>query len=146
MRINILILSAGRRVELVKLFKEAAKLANVDSKVVTADISNSAPATYFSDKNYIIPRIGDSGYLESILGICKEEKINLVIPTIDTELIPLTNYKEVIEENTYARVLISDKRVIDICRDKIKSNKFFEENGFGVPREISLEDISNKNY
>ena len=59
MVINILILSAGRRVELVKCFKEAAKIKRIESNIVTADISKTAPATYFGDKNYTIPKIGD---------------------------------------------------------------------------------------
>ena len=144
--INILILSAGRRVELVKCFKEAAKLANIDSKIITADISNTAPATYFGDKNYIIPRIGQEGYIQSVIDICKKENIKLVVPTIDTELLIMAENKETIEKESEAKVLISSKTVIEICRNKINTNRFFKENGFGVPREITLEDIKSKNY
>lgn len=144
--INILILSAGRRVELVKCFKDAAKLEGVDSKIITADISNTAPAIYFGDKNYIIPRIGEEGYIESIIDICKKENIKLVVPTIDTELLIMSENRELIEKESESRVLISNKKAIEICRNKINTNKFFEENGFGVPREITLDDIGNKRY
>lgn len=146
MDINILILSVGRRVELVKCFKEAAKLAEVNSKIVTADISESAPAIYFGDKNYIIPRIGQEGYIEKIIEICKSEDIRLIVPTIDTELLIMAENKELIEKVTNAKVLISDLRAIEICRNKINTNRFFEEYGFGVPKEITLENIKNKNY
>lgn len=146
MDINILILSVGRRVELVKCFKEAAKLAEVNSKIVTADISESAPAIYFGDKNYIIPRIGQEGYIEKIIEICKSEDIRLIVPTIDTELLIMAKNKELIEKVTNAKVLISDLRAIEICRNKINTNRFFEEYGFGVPKEITLEEIKNKNY
>ena len=40
MNINILILSAGRRVELVKCFKEAANSLKINSNIITADISS----------------------------------------------------------------------------------------------------------
>ena len=146
MDINILILSVGRRVELVKCFKEAAKLAEVNSKIVTADISESAPAIYFGDKNYIIPRIGQEGYIEKIIEICKSEDIRLIVPTIDTELLIMAKNKELIEKVTNAKVLISDLRAIEICRNKINTNRFFEEYGFGVPKEITLKNIKNKNY
>lgn len=146
MDINVLILSAGRRVELVKCFKEAAKLAEVNSRIITADISDTAPAIYFGDKNYIIPRIGKEGYLESIIDICKIENIKLIVPTIDTELLFMAENKDIVIKETGAKVLISDIKVIEICRNKINTNKFFEENGFGVPREITLEDIRNKKY
>ena len=146
MQINILILSAGRRVELIKCFKEAAKIKGIKSNIVTADISKTAPAIYFGDKNYIIPRIGEQGYLESIIDICNKEKVKLIVPTIDTELIIMSENKGLIEEKTQAKVLISDKRVINICRNKKNTNKFFQDNGFGVPKEITSEDIEKENY
>lgn len=146
MGVNILILSAGRRVELIKCFKKAAKLKNIESNIVTADISSTAPAIYFGHKNYIIPRIGEEGYIDSIISICNKEEIKLIVPTIDTELIIMAENKEVIENKTAAKVLISDKRVIEICRNKKNTNKFFEENGFGVPKEITQKDINEKNY
>lgn len=146
MDINILILSAGRRVELIKCFKEAAKIRDIKSNIVTADISKTAPAIYFGNKNYIIPRIGKEGYLETIIDICNKENIKLIVPTIDTELKILSENKEVIENKTEAKVLVSDKRVIDICRNKKNTNKFFKENGFEVPKEITSEDIKDKNY
>lgn len=146
MVINILILSAGRRVELVKCFKEAAKIKRIESNIVTADISKTAPATYFGDKNYTIPKIGDDGYIEAVINICNKENIMLVIPTIDTELKILSENKKLIEKETNAKILISDKKVIDICINKKNTNKFFEENGFGIPKEIKNSDIENRNY
>lgn len=146
MELNVLILSAGRRVELVNCFKEAAKAERVNSKIIAADISNTAPATFFADKKYIVPRILEDGYIQSIIDICRKENIRLVIPTIDTELLILAENKELIESETNAKVMISNKRAIEICRNKINTNKFFEENGFGVPREITEGDIKNKDY
>ena len=67
MEYNILILSAGRRVELVKCFQKAAKRLNIKSKIVAADISDMAPAIYFADKHYLIPKIGEKNYIRSIL-------------------------------------------------------------------------------
>lgn len=144
MDINVLILSAGRRVELVKCFKEAAKLAEVNSKIVTADLSNTAPAIYFGDKNYIIPRIGSDKYILTIIDICNKEDVKLIVPTIDTELLILAENKNLIEDKTKAKVLVSDEKVIKICRDKINTNRFFEENGFGVPKKISQEELCIK--
>ncbi len=146
MEINILILSAGRRVELIKCFKEAAEIKDIKSTIIAADISKTAPATYFADKSYIIPRIHEKGYIESIIDICNKEDIRLVVPTIDTELMVMSENKNLIEEKTEAKVLISDKRVINICRNKKNTNKFLEDNGFGVPKEITNRDIEKENY
>ena len=59
-KINILVLSAGRRVELIKLLKEARDKLNIEGNVVAADMSETAPALYFADNRYILPRIGSA--------------------------------------------------------------------------------------
>ena len=83
-KINILVLSAGRRVELIKLLKEARDKLNIEGNVVAADMSETAPALYFADKRYILPRIGSADYVSKLIQICKNEEISLVVPTIDT--------------------------------------------------------------
>lgn len=143
-QINILLLSAGRRVELVNCFKNAANKLNISSRVIAADISNTAPAIYFADKHYIISRIGTENYISDIINICNKEEIALIVPTIDTELLILAQNKVNIEKLTQAKVLVSDLSVIEICRDKINSQRFFEKNGFGVPRMI--ENIHNDDF
>lgn len=142
---NILILSAGRRVELIKCFKKAAERLKIKTKIVAADLMNNAPALYFADKKYQIPRIGDKNYIDSIINICNNENIDLIVPTIDTELLILAEEKEIIENKTNAKVLVSDKKVIQICRNKINTQHFFEENGFCVPKQIAKEDIEQNN-
>ena len=144
MEYNILLLSAGRRVELVQCFQKAAKKLKIKSNVVSADLSDTAPALYFSDKFYLIPRIGTEGYLEKIIEICEKEKISLIVPTIDTELLILAKNRKLLEERTKARLLVSDLEVIEICRNKINSQKFFEKNGFLVPKQIT--DLEKKDF
>ena len=145
MEYNILVLSAGRRVELVKCFQKAAKKLNIKSKVVAADISDMAPAIYFADEHYLIPRIGNENYIQSIIDVCNKEDIKLIVPTIDTELLSMAENKELIENVTNAKVLISDIEVIRYCRDKINTQQFFEQHGFKVPAMLKDEDMDNGN-
>jgi len=141
--LNVLILSAGRRVELIQCFQKAAQKLNIRSKIVAADCSDTAPALYFADKKYKVPRIFDPNYISSIIDICVIENISLVVPTIDTDLLLLSKNKKNIEEKTNAKVLISDEKVIEICRDKIKTHKFLEENNFGVPKMYTEKELES---
>ncbi len=143
---NILVLSAGRRVELIKCFKNAAKNLNIHTKIYAADISNTAPALYFADEFRIISRINSGRYIDDVIEICNNDNIDLIIPTIDTELEILAKNKELIESKTKAIVHVSDETVVEICNDKIKSYKFFVDNGFLAPKLICEEDIKNENY
>ena len=52
----------------------------------------------FADKYYLIPRIGSKDYVQKILDICKKEKINLIVPTIDTELQILSEKKNILKK------------------------------------------------
>lgn len=144
--INMLILSAGRRVELINCFKDARDSLGIEGNVVACDLSSTAPAIYHADKSYLVSRILDDNYITEIVDICKKEDIHLIVPTIDTELYKLAENREYIESNTNAKVLVSDIDVIKICRDKYKTQDFFEENGFDVPRLIDKEIIKNKDY
>lgn len=141
--INVLILSAGRRVELVQSFQKAAKTLNIKSNVVAGDCSETAPAIYFADRKAILPRINEDNYLDEIINVCKREDIKLVIPTIDTDLLLLSEERDRIESESGAVVLISSTEVISICRDKIITQKFLEENGFKIPNMYSEEELDS---
>lgn len=145
-KINVLILSAGRRVELVNCFKEARDKLGIIGNVVAVDLSSTAPALYHADKYHLICEILDDKYIDEIIDICNKEEINLIVPTIDTELYKLSKHKEKIQSETNAKVLVSDIDVIEICRDKYKTQLFFENNGFKIPRLITEEMISNIEY
>lgn len=139
--LNVLILSAGRRVELVKCFQKALEKMNLNGKIIAGDCIDTAPALYFADKARKLPRINEPNYIESIINICNEENISLIIPTIDTDLLLLAQSKKDIESKTKANLLISDIDAIKICRDKIKTQEFLEINNFKIPKMYKEEDL-----
>ena len=138
---NILILSAGRRVELIQAFKKAAKKLNINSSIIAADMSGLAPALYFADKHKLIPAISDINYIDNLISLCNEENVKLVVPTIDTELLILAENKQRVESETNAKVMISDLKLIKMCRDKIKTSDDLSNNGFLVPYLYGDQDI-----
>ena len=84
---NVLILSAGRRVELVQDFQtEAAKFSD-DVKILTTDlVPRMSSACHVSDGSFEVPLISSDSYIDSIFDLAVRENIGLIIPTIDTEL------------------------------------------------------------
>ncbi len=143
--INILILSVGRRVELIKCFKDAARRLGIENEIFGADCQETAPALYFADRRVLLPRISEPNYIDTIIHVCKKHNIRLVVPTIDTDLLLLAESKERIETLTKAKVLISELDVIRICRDKIKTHKFLMQEGFGVPKLYLDEELDSAN-
>lgn len=143
---NILILSAGRRVELVKCFQSARDRLGLSGKVIAADIARSAPSLQFADKKIILPRIASDGYIQSLIDGCNENDVALVVPTIDTELEILAKNKAKIERATKAKILVSNYESVAMCCDKNKTAQYFQEHGFGYPRVITDADLKNKDY
>lgn len=143
---NIFILSVGRRVELVKLFNRAKKKLSINGKIIGGDMDLNAPAMHFVDKAIQLPKITDKNYIDEIIKISKQEKIDLIIPTIDTELLILAQNRDRIEKETNVKINLSDLEFIEICRDKYKTQEFFEKNGFGVPKLITKQMIAENNY
>lgn len=144
--INILFLSVGRRVELVKAFRKAMHISKTKGRLIAVDLQDTAPALYFADEFFKIRRVTEDGYIEELIQICKDKNISLIIPTIDTELYLLSENKETVEKETGAKIMVSDKELIRIIRDKFKTHDFLRKYGFDTPRVITDEDINNKNY
>lgn len=140
--INILITSCGRRVELVQAFKAARDKLNISGNVVCADCLFSAPALSFGDKKYVIPRIDSGKYIQVLKEIIVNENINLVVPTIDTELQIFADNKAELESSG-AKVLIASKEAVAICGDKNITAKFFYDNGFDLPATIAENEWSS---
>lgn len=136
MQHNILITSAGKRVALVKAFKETLNKFFPDSKVYTTDMNpGMAPAAYVSDGCISVPRVTSEDYIGILQEICMKYSIGLVVPTIDTELAILSANKGIFE--AYGIWLcVSDYDFIIMCRDKRNTGAFFERNGIRVPKPI----------
>jgi carbamoyl-phosphate synthase large subunit len=143
--INILITSAGRRVELVQCFQAAKKELGISGVIVAADASLIAPALFFADKKYQVCRIDNENYVDEVIRICKDNRIHGVVPTLDTELLKLAESRERIEAESGAKVIISGPEVIKICRNKYRTADFFLDNGFRAPRYYALNKLDDTN-
>ena len=136
MKRNILIVSAGKRVALVRAFQETLVRFFPEAKVFTADMHpEMAPACYVSDGCFKVPRVSDENYAECLLNLCEANDIGMVIPTIDTELMVLSALKEEwVRKGIF--LIVSDTQLITICRDKRNTMRFFEQQGIDVPKEV----------
>lgn len=122
---NYLMLSVGRRSELLKDFKLSMESG---SKLVATDISPYAPALYMADKQYLVPRIDDPGYINVVLDICRKEEINAVTTFIDPEIEILARNRSRFEA-LGVEVLAPYEETAHLCFDKYLMFKYLSENG-----------------
>ncbi len=135
---KLLFTSVGRRVELLQAFRDAAKRTETPLTLCGADISETAPALFFCDERYIVPRINSGDYIPALLDICERERITALVPTIDTDLLILAQNKERFAE-IGTTVIISAPEKIRVCRDKRLTAEFFVECGLRAP--MTFDDV-----
>lgn len=139
---NILLLSAGRRVELLQAFKNECKARGLNSRVLAADFNpKMSAACYVADESFALPRVISNDYIDRLWALCEQEDVGLVIPTIDTELLRLTKVKDQFAEQGI-HLVVSDEDLMKKCRDKRLTALLFSSLGIETPRHLDKKQLT----
>jgi len=124
--INVLVLSAGRRVELIQDFRESLLKYFPSGKVFATDLYPAlSAACRIADESFSAPRVTSPDYIDYLLGLCQTQRIGMVIPTIDTELMVLSDNKALFED-IGIQAVISDPMLVRASRDKRRTAVLFD--------------------
>jgi carbamoyl-phosphate synthase large subunit len=139
--IRILISSAGRRVELVNCFRQAANDIGTDIKIFAMDIDPSwSPACYIADCALDVSPCTDPGFVDEVSEICEKNRIDLIIPTIDTELQIYARFRKYFADNGVS-VMVSAPETIAITRDKERTAGLLMQHGIQTPRTWKMNEV-----
>lgn len=136
---NILILSAGTRCQLVAYFKQPE---NGYYKVVTTDCSKYAPALYLSDAFYIVSRMNEPNYLRVIQEICKKEEIDILLPLQEDELELISENRELFEKEGIF-VAVSKANALKMCRDKYNLSAYLSHHCIKCVKTYDFKEEKN---
>src|SRR6266542_2079494 len=126
--VNVLFTSAGRRVELLRAFRQAYRTLSLAGNIVALDIDPLAPALQIADRTYIVPRLSSPDYIPTLIDICTQERIDVVFPLIDPDIPILAQHRANIEASG-ARVAVIPNDAIGITEDKCCTVQFFHSLG-----------------
>jgi carbamoyl-phosphate synthase large subunit len=129
----------GRRIELLRAFREAADVLAIDLTLHGADINHTAPAMHFVDHAHLVPRIDTRRHIPALLELVADEKIDAVIPLIDSDLAALSRARKRFDAHG-ANVIISDPDVIRVCADKLLTFEALSAAGIDTPRTWPVVD------
>lgn len=127
---NYLMCSVGRRCELMKDFRASMEPG---SRIIATDNSPYAPALYFADKQYLVPKIDAPDYMDTLLDICRKEHINAVTTFIDPEIMLLAQNRARFAP-LGVEVLAPYEQTAQICFDKYKMYQYLTEKEIRTPR------------
>ncbi len=131
--VNVLFTSVGRRVELLRAFRQAYQALGLSGRIVAVDIDPLAPALQVADRYYLVPRLTSPHYIPTLVGICQRERINLVFPLIDPDIPVLARHREDIEA-TGARLAVVSPEAAATAADKWLTVQFFQRLDLPTPR------------
>ncbi|MCY6353989.1 ATP-grasp domain-containing protein [Clostridium sp. ZS2-4] len=133
---KILLTAIGKRVQLIEYLKK-------DCCVIGVDCGTLAAAQKFVDKFYIVPKISDPLYIDALLSICNEEKVDLLIPLYEKEFTMLCEFRSKFEEQG-TKILLSDVDVINIFNDKYSTYEFFIKNNISTPKSYLKDSLPSE--
>ena len=116
---NILILSAGRRVELLKIFKKSLNKNKLVS-IFTADSNPKfSPACKINNNTFKLPKCSEKLYIKKLLLMCKKNNINTErryrlkrnMKIIDFDYIPQYIEERVCQQVNYLQNMINSNYI-----------------------------------
>ena len=141
--VRILFTCAGRRVELIQAFIQGVKALGLRPIIHAADVEPYFAAAYLADKAHRVPKTSSADYVSAVEAIARQEKIDFVVPLIDLELLALSKARESFKQFG-TQILISSPQVVEICRDKLKTDRFLTSHGILTPQTWSPDEILNR--
>jgi carbamoyl-phosphate synthase large subunit len=129
----ILFTSAGRRVELLRLFASAASEQNLRPYIIAADsdIKWSA-ACRFADIAIQTPPSASPEFCASIEKIMDEFGVRLTIPAADHDLLAIASVRDR-RSGRGGWYNLSSTEVVRVCRDKLMTARKLDAAGIPVP-------------
>lgn len=102
-------------------------------RVIGIDMHYDATLEGLYDGIYEVPAASDSKYIDTILKICRQENVEVVLPFMSAELIPILDRIEDFDK-LGIKVAIGDRHSIEITTNKYKFYAFMKECGLKVPK------------
>ena len=126
--IKILFLASHWRVSLIKTFQGAKQ----SMKLICADSDPLAASFKEADRFQVLPLFLDSNCLQSLLEICKAEKVSALVPLTNKAIEFMADHRNELEVDG-RRLWIPQNSVIEICHDKWKLFEFLIDEEFDTP-------------
>jgi carbamoyl-phosphate synthase large subunit len=138
-RLTVLISSAGRRVELVRIFRRAVAELTRGGRVLAADSSWYSSASHEADEGIIAPEATDAAFVPAMLASCAEHGVDVVVPTADRELGVWAAARARFAAIGTA-VAVSAPEAVAIARDRLRTHAWLTEHGFPTVRQGRLRE------
>ena len=102
-------------------------------RIVGVDMAADPTVLQMVDTFYKVPSASASDYVDCVLEICKKEHVDVVLPFMSAELLPLIDRKSDFE-NLGIKVSVSDRASVENTTNKFRFYEFLKQHNLPVPR------------
>jgi carbamoyl-phosphate synthase large subunit len=142
-KIRVLIVGVGGGGVGLEIMK-ALRLSKIPYYICGTDMSEQSFGLFKSDKRYVVPPAFHSEYIQTILDICKQKKIQVIFPGSEPELQVLSENRAIFEESGIFLALNS-REVINVCMDKKETSIFMQNHSIPVPKTVAVDSEKDLN-
>jgi carbamoyl-phosphate synthase large subunit len=108
--------------------------------ITVVDANPGAVGRYLNDDFETIPSAGDPAFIDSVLALCRQKNIHVILPLVTRELIPLSKQVTAFEL-AGAKVLVSPTASLEIANNKSSLYEFLQWRGIAVPAFRIVETV-----
>src|SRR5439155_15902073 len=112
----------------------------LDTRVLASDMNPAlSAACSLADECFKVPDCNSPGYTDALIKVCERNQVDLIVPTIDTELEVLAKCR--LDGRFGAtRISVSDPGAIALVRDKLDCGVLLSRCGIPVPRTVPARE------
>lgn len=111
-----------------------------DFRIIGCDGNPNVYAHSYCDEFFVVPGLYTDGYLDHILGLAIENKVDIVVPGHDHELVLFAEVQDRFKEKGI-EVVVSESKIIAISRDKKDWYNFFAPLGCKIVPTLSVNEF-----
>ena len=137
---TVLVSSAGRRVELLRGFRDALAAAGLEGRVLAADRSWYSSAFHEADEGLLVPSCDEDAFVPAVLDLCEKHAVDLIVPTIDPELPVYAAARERFA-GAGVTVAVSGPEAVTISADKVRTHAWLVETGLPTVRQAGVDVV-----
>lgn len=120
----------------------SCRLAKIPLYTIGFGSNSYAMGMYDCDDFVMTPSIYDINYIQTLLDICINRNVDILVPGLDDEIDFLSKERNLFIQSGI-KVLLPDQALVDVCRDKKKMYEYFSQYCDYFIKTYTIEELSD---
>lgn len=144
---NVLINSGGKWVGMVLQLREAMQKVEAlrKGRIMVASMEPLTPAGCFADEAFVVPPIRDETYINSLVEVCAQQCVRVVVPMMDIDLVRLAPHLDAFAQ-VGTTLICPEPELVDLCFDKHRFEDFLNSENLPYPCTFGADQLREAEY